>query len=144
MKSMITKILLGVALIAISGPAMAREGRGGHGGEGQNRGQKRRGMPGAAARIERQKEHIQRALDKGKISQEQATALQGKVDAIQAKKDAAMSDGKITKEERKEIRGDLKSSKREIRNTIKPEDSSPGSSGSSSSSSESSSSESND
>ena len=139
MKSMFTKIVLGVALIAISMPAIAREGRGGHG--GGNNGQRKRGMPGAAARIERQKAHIQRALDKGKITQEQANQLNSNVDAIQAKKDAAMADGKITKEERTEIKGDLNASKQEIRNTIKPEDSSssnPGSSSTSEGSAESS------
>ncbi len=133
MKSMITKILLGVAMTAIVVPAMAREGRGGHGGGGQNQGQRKRGMPGAEKRIERQKAHIQRALDKGKITQEQAVTLQGKVDAIQAKKDAAMADGKITKEERTEIKGDLNSSKQDIRNAVKPVDDSPSSSSSSSS-----------
>ncbi len=134
MKSIFTKLVLGVALIAISSPAIAREGRGGHG--GGNHGQRKRGMPGAAARIERQKAHIQRALDKGKITQDQANQLNSNVDAIQAKKAAAMADGKITKEERTEIKGDLKASKQEIRNAIKPEDSTPGSSGSSSTSSE--------
>ncbi|NDD92683.1 hypothetical protein EBZ37_11410, partial [bacterium] len=83
---MMTRILLGVALVAISTPSMAREGRGGHGGGqggGQNQGQRKRGMPGAEARIERQKAHIQRALDKGKITQEQANTLNSQVDAIQ-------------------------------------------------------------
>ena len=138
MKSFFTGILAVAALITISVPAMAREGRSGHGGGGHHdQGQRKRGMPGAAARIERQKAHIQRALDKGKITQEQAAALQGKVDAIQAKKDAAMADGKITKEERSEIKGDLNASKTEIRNTIKPAGQPSGSAGSSSSESSS-------
>ena len=77
-------------------------------------------MPGAEARIERQQAHIQRALEKGKINQEQAAALQGKVDAVKAQREAAMADGDISKEERSAIKGALDSNKQEIKSVTHP------------------------
>lgn len=69
-------------------------------------------------RVEMQHKKIDRMQEKGKISEEEAAALNQKVDGVAAKVEEAKKDG-VTQEERKEIREELKATRQEIRKARK-------------------------
>ena len=77
--------------------------------------------PASAPRIEKrivnQKSRIAHKLAKGKITQDQANKLNQDVDAVQSKEQGMAKDGKLTKEERKDLRQDLKKTEQEIKST---------------------------
>lgn len=66
-------------------------------------------------RVERQKKRISANAEKGKISQDEAAALNKNVDEVQAGKAAAAADGKITRAERKELHQKLNKNSQAIR-----------------------------
>lgn len=119
MENMISKLKWGwamclVASVTIS-PAMAKEGGKVHG-EGL-----RHGRRGIEARVQNQERRIKRGLEKGRLTEAEAKDLQAGVDAIKAEaKAAADSDGKVTKEERQNLRKRLKESSQAIRNAKHP------------------------
>ena len=103
------KLMMVMMMAAMtSAGAMAKEGRGKNGNN----------APGVDKRIERQKKRISHKLEKGKITQDQANTLNQKVDAVQAKEEELKKDGKLTKEERKELHQDLNKNNQEIKNSV--------------------------
>lgn len=73
--------------------------------------------PRVEKRVERQKNRIAHKLEKGKITQEQASKLNQNVDAVQVKEKELAADGKLTKEDRKELHQELNKSGQEIKKT---------------------------
>ena len=102
--------------MTIAVTAFAREGGKGHGER------MKEGRRGVEARIQNQERRIQKGVEKGKLTQDEAAKLQEGVNAIKEEaKSAVESDGKVTKEERKALRKKLKASSEAIRNAKKPE-----------------------
>jgi len=97
------KLIVGTAMFALVIPAFAED-------QGQGKGQGK----GIERRIENQKKRIQKGLEKGKITQDQANALNQKVDAIATETQTAKGDGKLSKEERAKIQQELRDSSKEI------------------------------
>ncbi len=77
---------------------------------------------GVDKRVERQTQRIERKLKKNKISEEKAAELKKEVQAIDEKKDAMVKEGggKLTKEQKKELHGDLKKTAEEIKAASSP------------------------
>ena len=119
----ISNWFLGVGLCVVASTAFAKEGGRGHGER------MKEGRRGVEARIENQERRIQKGVEKGKLTQDDAAKLQEGVNAIKEEaKAASESDGKVTKEERKALRKKLKASSEAIRNAKKSDDS-PGAEG---------------
>lgn len=93
---------------AAPSPAAAVAPSGEHKGEGK----------GLEKRVENQHKRIDHMKEKGKISEQEAAALNQKVDSTAAKIEDAKKDG-ITKDERKAIREDLKATRQEMRKARK-------------------------
>jgi|GEM_PF-3492546 len=68
-------------------------------------------------RVARQNHRIDRKLKKKKISDEQAQQLKSEVQAVETKKNTMLKEGngKLTKANRKELRGELKKTSEEIK-----------------------------
>ncbi len=73
--------------------------------------------PGVNKRIVRQKARIEHKLEKGKITQDEANKLNQNVDAVKAKEQQLATDGKLSKEDRKELHKELNENSKEIKNT---------------------------
>jgi hypothetical protein len=128
MKNVISKLMLGLGMCAMATTAFAKEGGKGHGER------MKEGRRGVEARIQNQERRIQKGVEKGKLTQDEAAKLQEGVNAIKEEaKTASESDGKVTKEERKALRKKLKASSEAIRNAKKPEGAESSESGSTSS-----------
>ena len=123
--SLFSKFMMSIGMMTMAVTAFAREGGKGHGGGGHGEGPKE-GRRGVEARIQNQERRIQKGVEKGKLTQDEAAKLQEGVTAIKEEaKGAAESDGKVTKEERKALRKKLKASSEAIRNAKKPEGAPP-------------------
>ena len=108
--------MMSIGMMTIAVTAFAREGGKGHGER------MKEGRRGVEARIQNQERRIQKGVEKGKLTQDEAAKLQEGVNAIKEEaKSAVESDGKVTKEERKALRKKLKASSEAIRNAKKPE-----------------------
>jgi hypothetical protein len=120
MRNVISKLMLGLGMCAMATTAFAKEGGKGHGER------MKEGRRGVEARIQNQERRIQKGVEKGKLTQDEAAKLQEGVNAIKEEaKAVAESDGKVTKEERKALRKKLKASSEAIRNAKKPEAAEP-------------------
>ncbi len=104
-----------LVMVALTTPSFAGKGEG-HGREGQPRGQ----GEGVQRRLENQRKRIEHGVKKGKLTEQQAAELKQGVDKIEAEKAEALKDGKISKEEREKLKGDLKQSSEQIRNLKHP------------------------
>ena len=114
--SLFSKFMVSIGMMTIAVTAFAREGGKGHGER------MKEGRRGVEARIQNQERRIQKGVEKGKLTQDEAAKLQEGVNAIKEEaKSAVESDGKVTKEERKALRKKLKASSEAIRNAKKPE-----------------------
>lgn len=114
--SLFSKFMMSIGMMTIAVTAFAREGGKGHGER------MKEGRRGVEARIQNQERRIQKGVEKGKLTQDEAAKLQEGVSAIKEEaKSAVESDGKVTKEERKALRKKLKASSEAIRNAKKPE-----------------------
>jgi peptidoglycan hydrolase CwlO-like protein len=114
--SLFSKFMMSIGMMTIAVTAFAREGGKGHGER------MKEGRRGVEARIQNQERRIQKGVEKGKLTQDEAAKLQEGVNAIKEEaKSAVESDGKVTKEERKALRKKLKASSEAIRNAKKPE-----------------------
>jgi hypothetical protein len=110
------KYLVGTLMFVLAAPAFAGKGEG-HGAAG---GQKRGHGEGVQRRLENQKKRIDMGVKKGKLTEQQAADLKQNIDKIEAQKNEALQDGKISKEEREKLKGELKQSSEQIRNLKNP------------------------
>lgn len=76
--------------------------------------------PRVEKRIVHQKKRISKKLSKGKITPDQASQLNGKVDAVQAQEQTMVKNGKLSKKDRKELNQELNASGKQIKETKAP------------------------
>ena len=112
MKSKMMMMMLGLGVLTIAAPSFAEEAKVVKKHKKGERIQKR---------IQNQEKRIEEGVKSGKLTEDQAKKLQQNVDTIKSDaKSAAESDGKMTKEEREKLRGELKSSSKAIHDAKHP------------------------
>jgi peptidoglycan hydrolase CwlO-like protein len=96
------KYLVGTLVFMLASPSFAGKGE------------------GVQRRLQNQKKRIDMGVKKGKLTEQQAADLKQNIDKIEAQKNEALQDGKISKEEREKLKGELKQSSEQIRNLKNP------------------------
>jgi hypothetical protein len=115
MKASIVNVMIGLVMFGMAAPVFAN----GHG--GGNHGGGNHGAGGVEKRIQRQKKRIEKGVENGKLTADQAKALEANVDKIQAEKAAMSGDGtKLTQEERTQLQHELKDSSKAIHDAKHP------------------------